>query len=308
MQPVPETVIDFHVHLFPDRLFEAIWNHYETLYQWRVKHRLYYRQCVDNLRQRGVGPMVYSNYAHRKGVAETLNAWNLSVLDEFEDVYCFAAYHPDDENAPAMAERMMRHPRVLGFKLQLLVQNFPPHDERLFPLYERVMASGKRLLFHAGTGPVGNPFVGVAHFKKVLARYPELPATVAHMGGYEFKAFFDLLPDHPGLFFDTAFSFLPRAGLLCDLEKETLERFRDRIVYGSDFPNLIFPREEEINSLYSRNLSAAFYHKVFFENGKNLIARHAGVRLLHGERLDKSIRCEGEGPANRKKGGANGDD
>ena len=87
-----------------------------------------------------------------------------------------------------MAAELLDHPRILGFKLQLLVQRFSPDDERLFPLYELVMAKGKRLLLHVGTGPVGNEFVGVAPFRRLLARYPDLPAIVAHMGALEYGA------------------------------------------------------------------------------------------------------------------------
>ncbi len=39
-------------------------------------------------------------------------------------IYCFAAYHPDDDHALEMAERLLENPKILGFKLQLLVQKF----------------------------------------------------------------------------------------------------------------------------------------------------------------------------------------
>ncbi len=271
VKELPGTIVDFHVHLFPDRLFEKIWDFFGKGYGWEVRHRLYYRECVEYLRERGVGPIVYSNYAHREGVARSLNEWNLSVVDEIPDLYCFAAYHPGDDDALEMARRMLDHPRVLGFKLQLLVQRFHPHDERLFPMYELVMERGKRLLLHVGTGPVGNEFVGFAHFEKLLKRYPDLPANVAHMGALEFREFFGLLDAHPLLFFDTAFSFLPGAPVRFDLGNGVLERYRDRIVYGSDFPNVIFPREDEINFLLGLDLSQEFYDAVFFENGMRII-------------------------------------
>jgi len=58
-----------------------------------------------------------------------------------------------------MARKVLDHPKVLGFKLQLLVQRFYPHDDRLFSMYDMVMERGKRILFHVGTGPVGNEYV-----------------------------------------------------------------------------------------------------------------------------------------------------
>jgi len=273
-----QPIVDFHVHLFPDRLFEAIWKRFVADYGWSVLHRLYWRESVAYLRERGVGPIVYSNYAHRPGIAKGLNDWNLDVLAELSDLYCFAAFHPGDADGLAMAASLLDHPRILGFKLQLLVQRFTPHDERLFPLYELVMAKGKRLLLHTGTGPVGNEFVGIVPFRKLLARYPEFPAIVAHMGALEYGAFGELLADHPGIFLDTAFAFLPGLGAVCDLDAEFLEKHRERILYGSDFPNILFPREDEIDALLGLNLSQSFYDSVFRDNGLRLIGQAGQIR------------------------------
>ncbi len=270
---IPSRIIDFHVHLFPDRMFDAIWDFFSKGYKWDVIYRMYYRECVTYLREQGVEKIVYSNYAHREGIAEALNEWNLKILDENPDLYCFAAYHPGDDNALAMADRVLAHPRVLGFKLQLLVQRFYPHDSRLFPMYEMVMERGKRILFHVGTGPVGNEFVGLAEFSRLLAHYPEIPANVAHMGALEYRGFMDLLEDHPALYFDTAFAFFRefqgRGGF--DLGNEALEKYKGRILYGSDFPNLIMPRESEIGTLSEYGLSPEFYDRVFYRNALNLI-------------------------------------
>jgi len=272
VKSLPQPIVDFHVHLFPDRLFEAIWRQFVADYGWSVLHQLYWRESVAYLRGRGVGPIVYSNYAHRRGIACGLNDWNLKVLEEIPDLFCFGAFHPDDGDGLEMAASLLDHPRVLGFKLQLLVQRFSPDDERLFPLYELVMSKGKRLLFHTGTGPVGNEFVGIGPFRKLLARYPALPAIVAHMGALEYGAFGELLADHPGIFLDTAFAFLPRLGSMCDLDGDFLEKNRERILYGSDFPNVLFPREDEIDTLLGLDLSQAFYDSVFRDNGLRLIA------------------------------------
>jgi uncharacterized protein len=271
MAQLPEKIIDFHVHLFPDRLFDSIWKFFEQNYGWRVLHHLYYRECVAFLRQRGIGPIVYSNYAHKPGVARGINAWNLKVLEEIPDMYCFAAYHPGDEDAIDMAAELMEHPRILGFKLQLLVQRFYPHDERLMPLYEMVIAKKKRMLLHVGTGPVGHEYVGLTHFKKLLKRFPELPVNVAHMGSLEYQGFIELLDDHPGMYLDTAFTFYPGMEGSFNLKPEYLERYQDRILYGSDFPNLILPREVEIDCLLGYGLPQAFYDKIFFSNASQLI-------------------------------------
>ncbi len=271
---LPPSLVDFHVHLFPDRMFDAVWDFFSDVYKWDVIYKKYAPECIRYLVVNNVTKIVYSNYAHRPGIAEGLNEWNLELLDRYPGLYCFAAYHPGDDDALAMAERVLEHPRVLGFKLHLLVQRFHPHDGRLFPLYDLVRERGRRILFHVGTGPVGNEFVGLNHFRKLLGRRPDLPANVAHMGAYEYRGFMDLLDDHPGIYLDTAFSFFKefqgKGGY--DLGPELLERYKYRILYGSDFPNLILPRESELETLIGYGLSRVFYDRVFYENGSDLIA------------------------------------
>jgi predicted TIM-barrel fold metal-dependent hydrolase len=277
MIKLPEKIIDFHVHLFPDRFFDAIWKRFISDYGWDVLYHFYYRECVDHLRKNGIGTIAYSNYAHRKGMAKYLNEWNVKVLDEMPDLYCFAAYHPEDEDGPDMAAAIVKHPKILGFKLQLLVQCFYPHDERLYPLYDILMESGKCLLIHVGTGPVGNEFTGINHFKKLLKQYPDMRIIVPHMGALEYDEFGALLDDYPNIYLDTAYSFIPQIKdgfLSSSLGIEFLEKYQDRILYGSDFPNLIFPREVEIEKLLSLNLSQSFYDKVLWKNGWGIIASH----------------------------------
>ncbi len=269
---LPDRIIDFHVHLFPDELFDAIWVFFKRTYGLDVVHKMYSSQCIEYLREHHVDTIVYSNYAHKKGVTRILNDWNVSLLDRTEDVYCFTAYHPDDADALEMAREVLHHPRVIGFKLHFLVQRFSPDDERLYPLYEMVMEKKKRLLLHLGTGPIGNEFTGIPRFRTVLERYPELPANIAHMGAFEFSETFDLLDTHPGLVLDTSFCFLPGHYRMYKLGNDLLERISSRLVYGSDFPNLFHHREEELKALQEMNLSQRFYDLVFRENATGLLA------------------------------------
>jgi hypothetical protein len=57
----------------------------------------------------------------------------------------------------------------------------------------------------------------------------------------EYQGFVDLLDDHPNLYLGTAFPFYPGQPGSFNLSPAYLERHQDRIVSGSDFPNLIFP-------------------------------------------------------------------
>lgn len=270
MKITPPAIIDFHVHLFPDKGFDAIWRHFAAGGA-EVLHKLYAGECIDYLRERGVERIVFSNYAHKKGFAAPMNEWNIGLLEENEQLYCFAAFHPDDDDALVYTERMLSHPRVVGVKLHFQVQKLYPHDPRLYPMYEMVMEKRKRLLLHVGNGPTSNDFVGWANFEPVLKRYPDLPANIPHMGCYEFQQFIDLLDANPNIYLDTAYSFWPGLPFSFNLDHGYLEKYSRRILYGSDFPNIILPRKGEIDHLLSFDLPQVFYDRVFYANGFKLL-------------------------------------
>ena len=270
MKTIPSSIIDFHVHLFPDKGFDAIWKYFASAGA-DVVYKYYSRECIAYLKEQGVDTIVFSNYAHKKGIAEPMNDWNLSMLEEFSNLFCFAAYHPDDDNALRYAEQMINHPRVAGIKLHLQVQKFYPSDKRLFPLYEMLIDRNKRVLLHVGNGPTGNEFVGFDQFNKILDRFPDLPVNIPHMGGLEFRKFIELLDRHPNIYLDTSYSFWPNLPFTFNLGTEFLEKYKDKILYGSDFPNVILHREGEINYLLSLDLSEDFYEKVFNTNGMKLL-------------------------------------
>ena len=188
MSVLPEPIIDFHVHLFPDRLFDAIWRYFQDRIGLNVLYRLYYRECVDYLRAQGVGTIVYSNYAHKEGLTRVLNEWNRRVLDEIPNLFCFAPYHPDDGDALAMAEAIIDHPRILGFKLQLVVQQLSPCDNRLYPLYELLIAKKNGYSSMSEQGPSNEATSSVCTlFERCFVAFRNYRLTFLTWGGLSSK-------------------------------------------------------------------------------------------------------------------------
>ena len=55
------------------------------------------------------------------------------------------------------------------------------------------------------------------------------------------------------------------------MTNDDLLRWQDRIVFGSDFPNLPYPYEEERDALWLRDLPPAVYQKMFHDNAAALL-------------------------------------
>src|SRR5262245_57111169 len=96
-------VIDGHVHLFPDHVFDAIWRWFDR-YGWPIRHKLYAPAVVDFLLSRGVGHIVALAYAHKVGVAREMNAYMADLCRERPRVTGLATVMPGEPGARRILE------------------------------------------------------------------------------------------------------------------------------------------------------------------------------------------------------------
>lgn len=242
-------IIDLHVHLFPERMFAAIWDYFESR-GWAVQ-REPVEQIARTLRAHGVSLAVGLSYPHKPGVAGPLNRFMESVGRTDELFWPFASVHPDDDDFEAIVDHALESDHLHGFKFQPLVQRFDVNHPRLDYLYRACLEADLPITMHIGSGPVANEFVGPAHLTRLLRRFPGLRICVPHMGAPEYDDFLELLDDHPNLFLDTTM-----IQTTCDLfdtrfrgDPDRLARHADRICFGSDWPNVPYPYQEALDSV-----------------------------------------------------------
>ncbi len=105
---------------------------------------------------------------------------------------------------------------------------------------------------HCGDGPRRGAFTGLGVFEEVLRRHPSLVAVLAHAGLPDYGAAFGLLERHPNVHLDTtmvgtafteAFAPLP-----ADWSARLVE-VADRVVLGTDFPNIPYPYAEQVEAV-----------------------------------------------------------
>jgi predicted TIM-barrel fold metal-dependent hydrolase len=143
----------------------------------------------------------------------------------------------------------------------------------MWPVYRRLVELGRVLVIHVGTGPHTNEVTGLARFARVLEAFPDLRASVCHMGAFETRLALQLLDRFPNLRLDTTMAMTrastPFTGIDPAVVRDAdLVRYADRILFGSDFPNLPYPYEEERRDLWARDLPLAVYQRIFYENAR----------------------------------------
>ena len=86
----------------------------------------------------------------------------------------------------------------------------------------------------------------------MLADHPELRLVIAHMGMPEYHAFADLAEQHPGVHLDTTMfntGFTNATTPFDAAYRARLPGLRERIVLGSDFPNIPYPYSHQLQAL-----------------------------------------------------------
>jgi uncharacterized protein len=255
--PVP--AIDVHTHLFPDRLMAAVRRALGDMYGWSFDLPTDPQVFSEFVRERGTESFCILPYAHKPGMAPSLNDWMARTANEVPGAIGFACVNQDDDDKVALLTEAF-DAGLRGIKLHYQVQNVEPADERLYPVYELMIDRDLPLVVHAGRGPTDSGTVGVDLFGKLMARYPALRVCVAHMGWPERDAFLALARRYPNVYLDTSgvgnHSF-------ADLDVAGLE---DRILFGTDAPNIAFDYDLTVQRILEMGLSEEQNAAIFRDN------------------------------------------
>jgi predicted TIM-barrel fold metal-dependent hydrolase len=274
-------MIDLHTHLHPPALFRAIRRWFAEHSDWDVAEQPTEPEAVAAaLRAAGVERFVFCSYAHKPGIARDLNAWLAQTSRELGGFGLpLATVHPAD---PAYLEDLAiaLDDGCIGLKFHEDVQRLAIDDPRFDPVYDELARRGRFVLAHVGPIPWEYPrHTGLARVANVLERHPSLNFVVAHFGAPDSNDYLALMEKLPRLYLDTTMFFAtasPMAGTAV-FDLEALAAHADRVVYGTDFPNIPFPYPSEREALERLGLPAEALRAIFRENAAGLIES-----ALHG--------------------------
>ena len=158
-----------------------------------------------------------------------------------------------------------------GVKLHAHVQCFDMNSADMDPIYDLCLSEDKPVIIHAGREPKSPAYKCDPHtlcsaekLKKVIENYPKLKMCVPHLGVDEFLPYKRLVETYDNLWLDTAMAL---ADYLPVTNPVRLEDMRlDRIMYGSDFPNIPYAWDREIKRLERKKLSSESMARILGEN------------------------------------------
>ncbi|MEE8395285.1 MAG: amidohydrolase family protein [bacterium] len=263
-------LLDAHSHWFPENVERKIWSYFDRHY-WAVTYRAPPAERLERMRQNGVQRFAVLNYAHRPGMAAWLNDWTAEFSAGLAEAIPCGTFYPEPE-AERYVRRAIEEYGFRGFKLHLRVAEMDPTDPLLAPAFEQVAAAGLPVVLHCGSAPDAGRFTAPRYVNALLQLFPRLKVVVAHMGALEYGEYLGLAESHPNVYLDTTMIFVSQPALARYPEPllRRLEKIADKVLYGSDFPNIPYPLPQAVGGVLALPFSTAAKGRILAENAAAL--------------------------------------
>jgi len=266
-------VVDAHVHIFPDALFDAVWGWFDQ-FGWPIRYRFYSDDLVEFLLRKGIRHIVALQYAHKPGVAAELNRYMIDFVRKNQAVTGLATVFPGEKDADDILVKAFEN-GLKGVKLHSHVQCFTMDSPGMHQVYKACCDNDLPLVIHAGREPKSpaypcDPYTIChwTHVEKVLEAYPALKLVVPHLGADEFDAYQRLLERFDHLWVDTTMvlaDYLPMAS-----PPDIAGMRTERLLYGTDFPNIPYAWDRELRRMEKMGLDAESLRKILGDNAAAL--------------------------------------
>ncbi|MGN6795170.1 MAG: amidohydrolase family protein [Streptosporangiaceae bacterium] len=271
-------LIDVHTHFMPANVLAKVWAHFDGGRElsgraWPIAYRLPERDRLALLRQFGVRRFGALSYPHKPDMAAWLNTWAADFSARTPDALHSATFFPEPAAAGYVAAAIEAGARL--FKAHVQVGGYDPRDELLDPVWGALAESGVPAIVHCGSGPTPGAFTGPGPISAVLARHPSLVVIVAHLGAPEYQEFLDLADRYPGVYLDTTMACTDFLNQIAPFPAGLVPRLGatgDRIILGTDFPNIPYPYLTQLDALASLDLGDDWLRSVCYLNPARLLA------------------------------------
>ena len=270
-------VFDVHAHFMPERVLRKVWGYFDSAERggygrpWPITYRHDEDERLGRLRALGARRFTALLYPHKPGMAAWLNGWAAEFAARTPDAVHSATFHPEPSAARYVAEAIEAGARV--FKAHVQVGDYDPRDRLLDPVWGLLSDAAVPVVVHCGSGPLPGRFTGIGPISEVLARHPGLTLVIAHAGLPEYADFLALAEEHPRVYLDTTMVFTDFTEVTTPYPRELLPRLArlaDRVLFGSDFPNIPHPYAHQVAALAGLGLGEEWLRSVVWDNAATL--------------------------------------
>jgi hypothetical protein len=271
--------IDVHTHFMPKPVMDKVWRYFDSAgplvgREWPIAYRTAESERLQTLRQFGVRAFTALVYPHKPQMAAWLNRWALQFSGSTPDCLATATFYPEPDAGHYVDAAI--HDGTQIFKAHIQVGRYEPNDPLLDPVWGAIEDARVPVVIHCGSGPVPGEHTGPEPIRRLLRRYPRLRLIVAHMGMPEYADFLDICEASADVQLDTTMAFTPFVDETMPFPPAQLARLPqlgDRILFGSDFPNIPYSYAEAMRAITRLpGVDDHWLRAVFYDNAAALFA------------------------------------
>ncbi|MEE4493712.1 amidohydrolase family protein [Streptomyces sp. BE230] len=271
-------IIDVHTHFMPEQVLRKVWAYFDSVgpltgMEWPIAYRHDEDERLALLRSFGVLRFTSMLYPHKAGMAPWLNGWAADFAGRVPDCLHTATFFPEEGVEKYVAEAVEAGARV--FKSHIQVGAYDPNDPLLEPVWGLLAEASVPVVIHCGSGPAPGRYTGPEPIGRLLARHPRLRLIVAHMGMPEYTEFLALAETYREVRLDTTMTFTDFTEDFIPFpvaERGRLAALGDRILLGTDFPNIPYPYAHQLHALERLGLGDDWLRAVCHDNADALFA------------------------------------
>ncbi|MFJ9666591.1 amidohydrolase family protein [Streptomyces sp. NPDC101219] len=270
-------LVDVHTHFMPERVLAKVWAYFDALgpltggVEWPITYRQEERERAALLGSFGVRAFTAMLYPHKPGMAAWLNGWAVGFARRTPGCLHTSTLFPEPGVEEYVGEAVEAGARV--FKAHVQVGAYDPADEALDAAWGLLADAGVPVVIHCGSGPAPGKYTGPEPIARVLARHPRLRLIVAHLGMPEYEDFLDLAERYEEVRLDTTMAFTDFSERLAPFPRRALPRLAglgDRVLLGTDFPNIPYPYLHQLRALERLDLGESWLRAVCHDNAARL--------------------------------------
>ena len=271
-------LIDMHVHFMPHNVLEKVWHFFDHVHEepgrdpWPVKYKGSEEERIQHLRDMGVTAFPSLNYAHKPAMAAWLNEFSATFAKEHPDAIHSATFYPEP-GVTELVEKVL-HDGAAIFKVHVQVGNFTVLDPLLQDAWGLIEAAKVPVIIHCGNGPHRGKYTGIEPIRELVGQFPELVLVIAHCGLPDYSDFGQLALENPKVYLDTTMvgtSFVEKMAPVPEDYMELMAKLKDKVVLGTDFPNISYDYAHQIEALHNWGLGEEWMRNVLWNTPKGLL-------------------------------------
>jgi uncharacterized protein len=265
-------VIDCHVHLQPERLAVAIRRFFESHMSSDLVYSLDRIETLDRLHRAGINIVWNLPYAHKPGVADSLNEGMAAITNSHAThsvaLVTGCTVHASDPKPGDLIRKAAESHGARVCKLHVSVGGYSITDPLLHDVWETAAAMEMPVVVHVGNAVSGLTEPGeLDDLGQVAGRHPGTRIIAAHGGHPVCERLWPMMDELANLYADLT----PVISEPVRVPVQLLEAHPDRFLFGSDAPNTELTVERQIQWLRGLGLTQPTLTRIEMQNALELV-------------------------------------